>query len=348
MPSILETAQQLVGAGVSIISVSVDGSKRPAWDLLPLGDDGHIWKPYQTRLATPNELRYWFEQHNAGVAVVCGQVSGNLEILDIDEPTLVKPWHDAVEAIMPGLASRLVVVKTPREGHGRHIYYRCQAVDGNLKLARDANKHCMIETRGEGGYALHPASPAKCHPTNRRYRLVQGDFTAIPVLTEDERDVLLSVARGFNQHLEPELKPYTPSETPTTGERPGDMFAAKTRWRDVLAPHGWKLVYTRGDVGYWRRPGKRTGGISASTDHHPGMLHVFSSNAYPFEPDHEYSKFTAFALLNADGDFIKAATMLAYQGYVKAHEGRLAGYQGYTGYRGYHGYRGRKGVVSRG
>jgi hypothetical protein len=73
---------------------------------------------------------------------------------------------------------------------------------------------------------------------------------------------------------------------------------------------------------------------------------VFSSNAHPFAPERAYSKFTAFALLNAGGDFIKAAAIVACQGFVKAHEAKTNGYRGYQGYRGYHGYRGRKGVVS--
>jgi hypothetical protein len=76
---------------------------------------------------------------------------------------------------------------------------------------------------------------------------------------------------------------------------------------------------------------------------------VFSSNAYPFAPGRAYSKFAAFTLLNGGGDFSKAATMLACQGYVNAPERPLThGYKGYQGYRGYHGYRGLKGVVLHG
>ena len=241
------------------------------------------------------------------MAVVCGKVSGNLEILDLDEPSIAKPRHNAVEAIMPGLVSRLVVVKTPREGHGRHIYYRCQTIDGNTKLALDANRHCMAETRGEGGYALHPASPAKCHPMHRQYRLVQGSFDAIPVITEDERDVMLSVARRFNAYVTQEHA-YQPREsTGPVGERPGDLYAAKVSWEDLLFPHGWTVLYRRGEVTYWKRPGKKDRGGSATTGHCGDHLYVFSSNAHPFEPMRAYSKFTAYTLLHFNGDFFKAS-----------------------------------------
>ena len=142
--------------------------------------------------------------------------------------------------------------------------------------------------------------------------------------------------------------PYTPRQgIGPTGERPGDLFAAKASWEDILLPHGWRVVGHRGEVTLWCRPGK-TDGISATTGHCGDHLYVFSSNAHPFAPERAYSKFTAFAFLNAAGDFIKAATMLACQGFVKAYEAKTNGYRGYQGYRGYHGYRGRKGVVSHG
>jgi hypothetical protein len=351
--SVLETARKLVAAGISVIPIRCDGSKAPAGKLLPLDEDDTsktTWKPYQERLPTDKELAYWFARENVGLAIVAGEVSGNLEILDLDSPAIVKPWRDAVEAIMPSVVSRLVVVKTPREGHGRHIYYRCPVIDGNMKLALDADKHCLAESRGEGGYALHPASPPQCHPTNRCYRLVQGSFDAIPVVTEDERDVMLSVSRGFNQCVEQKRAPYVPSEhTAPVGDRPGDMFAARISWGEILEPHGWVAAYSRGDITYWRRPGKKGHGTSASTGYCGDNLHVFSSNGWPFEPEGTYSKFTAFALLNHGGDFVKAAVALAALGYVNRHKGELSGgYRGVGAHRTFGTFGAYRGAVSRG
>jgi hypothetical protein len=126
------------------------------------------------------------------------------------------------------------------------------------------------------------------------------------------------------------------------------------RWEEILLPHGWRVVGDRGGVTLWCRPGKKAG-VSATTGHCGDHLYGFSSNAHPFEPERAYSKFTAYALLNTGGDFIKAATILARQGYVKAHEGQtVASYQGFEGFRGYQGYRvnrgyqGAKGAVSHG
>jgi putative DNA primase/helicase len=132
------------------------------------------------------------------------------------------------------------------------------------------------------------------------------------------------------------------------GNRPGDLYAATVVWPDILLPHGWRVVGHRGEVTLWCRPGKNHG-ISATTGHCGDYFYIFSSNGNPFEPGRAYSKFAAFTLLNCGGDFIKAATMLACQGFVNAHERQLTnGYQGYRGYRGYHSYRGMKGVVPHG
>jgi putative DNA primase/helicase len=177
-------------------------------------------------------------------------------------------------------------------------------------------------------------------------------LAAIPTITTEERDILLNCARALTQYVAPE-RVYTPRGSGTaTGDRPGDLYAAKVSWEDVLQPHGWRVVGHRVGVTLWCRPGKKDG-ISATTGYCGDLLYVFSSNAAPFEPMRAYRKFTAFTLLNAGGDFFRAATMLACQGYVKAHEGQTAArYQGFEGFRGFLGYRvnrgtqGAKGAVS--
>jgi len=332
---VLQTALTLLYAGLSPIPIGAN--KRPAIA---------SWKGYQTRLPTPEEWIAWVASRRCGLAVVLGPVSGNAEVVDFDDPSVWRPWYDLVEVMAPGLVARLVIVKTPTNGW--HLYYRSPVIAGNQKLALDAQRQTMIETRGEGGYALIPPSPAWCHPDHKEYVLWQGDLTAIPTITADERDILLNCARALTQYVEPE-RVCTPRESTTaTGDRPGDIFAANVRWEDILLPHGWRVIGHRGEVTLWCRPGKKDG-ISATTGHCGDHLYVFSSNAHPFQLERAYSKFTAFALLNAGEDFVKAATMLACQGFVKPHEAKTNAYRGYQeGYRGYHGYRSMKGVVFHG
>jgi hypothetical protein len=355
---ILDTARHLVSAGLSVIPIKPDGSKAPESTRLPI-DEGTLkpsWTPYQMRIATDQELVHWFSTPTVGIAVVAGEVSGNLEILHIDEPALVRPWYELVEQEAPGLLSRLVVVKTPRAGHGRHYYYRCAVIAGNTKLAQGLRPDgqgqlkvtTLMETRGEGGYTLIPPSPPACHRLNRPYTLSQGDLAHIPVISEDERAILLNCARALNEYVEPE-RIWTPRQpTATNGTKPGDIFAANVSWEDILHPHGRRVVTQRGEVTLWRRPGKDRG-ISATTGHCGDHLYVFSSHAYPFVPWRAYSKFAAFTLLNCGGDFLKAATILARQGYVKAHAGQTAARgQRFEGFQGFKGYRGDRGSQAKG
>jgi putative DNA primase/helicase len=101
-----------------------------------------------------------------------------------------------VLAQFPGIADRLTVVRTPTQGW--HIWYRCPetVIPGNKKLAIDPerphNDRTLIETRGDGGYAIIPGSPPQTHSLNRPYEHVEGPpFAALQEVTAAEREALL-------------------------------------------------------------------------------------------------------------------------------------------------------------
>lgn len=250
-------------------------------------------------------------------------------MLDFDEADLFAPWVALVEAHAPGLPARLPVVRSP--GPGWHAYLRCPGhVAGSQKLAQGpgpgGRSVTLIETRGEGGLVLTPACPPDCHPGGLPYLLLQGDLADVPVVTPDERVLLLDAARSFTRHVPTRClvaglpgasRPRSGqagSATPVYGSRrrPGDRFNAETDWPSILEPHGWRCVRRDGEgLGHWRRPGKSGPGWSATTDYAgAGLLYVFSSNAAPFEPGRAYTKFAAHALLAHGGDFRAAARAL--------------------------------------
>src|SRR5262245_3079333 len=70
-------AKRYVSYGLSVIPIKADGSKEPKLE---------EWKEYQTRKPTDAELRDWYVNALgfAGIAVLCGSISGNLEDLDLD------------------------------------------------------------------------------------------------------------------------------------------------------------------------------------------------------------------------------------------------------------------------
>jgi len=313
------------------------------------------WEPYKTRLPTAAELRAWFANAQDGLCLVCGAVSGNLEMIDFDfAGELFEPWKARVESASPGLLDRLAVEATPSSG--RHAAYRCEAdVCGNLKLAQrrrpvaddevrldaagrevvilggkeyairtDAGcrRHViltLIETRGEGGLFL-------CDPTEG-YDLIQGDLCDLPVLTADERDILLQAAWELNEYVPPVVNGPRPTpggngaplsapcsnisppaaqpaknspiaahnadRGPVSADsphRPGDDFNARGDVRDVLQQHGWSLARA-GENEYWRRPGKASGWSATLKDR---VFYVFSSNAAPFEHDRAYSPLAVY------------------------------------------------------
>ena len=311
----LGAALAYLGAGLSVIPIRRDGSKAP---------DCSAWKDYQRDAAGEELIREWFAgERPPGVAIIGGEVSGGLECLDfdVDAATVFPVWCELVEAEAPGLVARLSIVRTPKPGY--HVRYRVpdMSIPGNTKLATDpaasSDKRCLIETRGEGGYALAPGCPAECHETGRLYEHQSGPPPEhVQAIGIEEREVLIRCARSFDR---------APREEPPrvfkarAGLSPGTDFNRRgPDWPEIL--DGWTVARESGPARYWRRPGKDGVGWSATTGvcHNQAgeeLFYVFSSNADPFEPGQCYSKFAAYAVLQHASDFSAAAKALAAQGY---------------------------------
>jgi hypothetical protein len=295
-----QQAMALLDAHVSIIPVRPDGTKAASI----------AWEGYQHRYASRDEVMRWFASLHSGIAIIGGHISEDLEILDFDDAEVFPAWRNLTEQSYEGLIDGLPVVQTPTGGY--HVYYRAYGVEGNQKLARSWHHekpgHAKVETRGEGGYVLSPFCHPDCHVLKRPYQLIQGDLCRIPLISQQARLLMLENSRAFDEYVEPP-KPQQPRHrSPVEGERPGDVWASTHTWHDILEPHGWKAVSQSGDLTRWKRPGKDDQGWSATTGHKGhDVLYVFSENAYPFEANRGYSKFTALALLNYHGDFSAAA-----------------------------------------
>jgi hypothetical protein len=317
-PTVMNFAKKYIGAGISIIPIRRDGSKAPCV---------REWTPYQQRLANDLELRQWFARKQPyGIGVVCGAVSGNLETLDFDDEAdvLFPAWRSLVESEAPGLIQCLSIVQTPRKPAGYHVRYRTGGIAPvTIKLAMTADgKTTLIETRGEGAYALAPGTPAVCHENKVEYLTLEGTAHAWepPTITPEEREILLRCAASFDHRLEAEA-----ARSAASGLRPGDDYSIRgPDWAEILI--GWAGVHQRGDVRYWRRPGKDGRGWSATTGYCKGkdgrdLLVVFSSNAHPFPGPHVgkscslHDRFSAYSLLQHNGDFKAAANALRKLGY---------------------------------
>jgi hypothetical protein len=291
-----ETAKTYLDSGLSVLPAKRE-LKCPAVK---------SWKAYQERLPTQQEVGAWFANKHDAVCIVTGKASGNLEIIDFDNGgELFDPWMDLVGESAKELIDSLVIEQTPSGGW--HVVYRCKTeVSGNLKLAqgqRDGKLITLIETRGSGGLFL-------CAPTPG-YELAQGDFTAVPTITEEQRDVLLSATRQLNEHWV-SADPI-PQKIQSSGLLPGDDYNQRGDIEKLLEKYGWKYIYSNNDNDYYRRPGKNSGSCSASLKDR--TFFVFSSNAAPFAAWKSYSPFALFTQLECHGDYSFAAGELASQGY---------------------------------
>jgi hypothetical protein len=347
----LVAARLYTTAGMSLIPVARDGSKGPSFADLPVkttangepllnheGRPQRGWDVYTTRVPNEQELQRWYARTDPpGIGIIGGAVSGGLECFDFDQnaDTIYPQWRELVEAECPGLAARLVVVRTPRQPAGYHVRFRCleTTIPNNTPLAMDPSlprgEQTLIETRGTAGYAVAPGSPGVCHQTGGNYvHIAVPRLSRILVITAAEREVLLRCAALFDkrpQQPEPEPEPGSGAARGDAGGRPGDDFNRRgPDWSEILT--GWAEVGQAGGKRCWKRPDKTSPGISATTGYCSAkdgsdLLAVFSTNAEPFEgprngrPCSCYTKFAAYALIHFAGDHTAAARQLAKEGY---------------------------------
>jgi len=94
-------------------------------------------------------------------------------------------------------------------------------------------------------------------------------------------------------------------------ESPAEWLARRYDWADLLEPHGWRCVGSRGETRFWIHP-TATSEQSATTDHNGVPVLVnFSSNAgLPVGPGQHLTKFRVYAWLNHGGDESAAAHVI--------------------------------------
>jgi hypothetical protein len=318
-------------AGYCVLPAKTDGSKAPAVV---------AWKHYQAEGPTRQQIDAWFASGHPGVGLICGAISGGLEMLELEGRAVAEGALDELTTLIEqaGLADlwlRLTVngytERTP--SGGLHFLYRVDgaAVPGNTKLAnRPATEaelatkpgekvKVLAETRGESGYVVIAPSNGATHPTRRPWTIAYGQPGVVPTITAGEREQLHRLFRCLDRM--PRADPPAPRLQIVRGDgvTPGDDFENKTDWTDalLLGGAGWTIVSHHAS-GYrtWRRPGKDTPGISATTGRDPerDRLYVFSS-ATVFDTERPYTKFGAYALLHHGGDHSAAARQLRRLGY---------------------------------
>ena len=305
--NLLTSAKNYVKKGLSVIST--DNIKRS----IPK------WKDYQSKIASENEIEQMFSHPKVkGLAVIAGAISGNLEIIDVDCKYGIK-WEEYSEKILdadPVLYGRLKIIKTVSNGY--HIYYKCETIEGNQKLAERpatdeelskspmAKQYVLIETRGEGGYV--------CAPPTTGYQPL--DSNDIPIITIDERDLLLSIARSFTQLIEQNVDDKNTDDNYETTI--WDDFNSKNDVIKILEEIGWTQVSIKDKMILLRRPGQTSSATSGVyfTDTKVFFPHTTSSQFRNVG----YTAYSITKLIKYDDNTSKCLKDLEKKGYGKIKE----------------------------
>lgn len=332
MSAIVEAALAAHAAGLSVVPPMENGSKRPLTE----------WKQYQEQRADDEQLLTWYSNGRAGLGVICGAVSGGLEMLELEGRAVAEGLDKALREACEhaGIGELLDRVqggyceRTP--SGGLHLFYRCPTPLGNAKLASrpptdaemaanpQAGSQVLIETRGEGGYVITAPSSGRVHPDGGPWTLLRGGFASIAAITDEERDALWAVVRTLDRVPPPApRKPRTGSPQDDDGPiaRYNAAPDADQRTLDLLVRHGWTVTYRQGNgpngpITYLRRPGKAHGGHSATFGYYPGAFMVFTSTGTGFDVSnpgagHAYDPAGVLAVLEHGGDFKAMGKALA-------------------------------------
>lgn len=287
------TISEYINAGLSVIPCLPD--KKPAIS----------WKEFQNRIMTIEEAKILF-QSSKKIGLICGAVSGNVECIDVD--LKYDKTGDLYERLTAGIPadifSKFVIQKTVSGGY--HFWYRCEKIDGNLKLAVNDDKTVLIETRGEGGFAI-------VYPS-QGYKMVHGVFSDIQTITAEERETVLNICRSFNQLSMPVIQTTKPTSAPTETDNitPWDDFNNQHSPLDILTGYGWLIIKNNGAHVEVGRPDDKEKKKSGICTPHAAYIH---STSTPLPTEQNLSSFMIYAWYEHNGDIKKAAKDLSEKGY---------------------------------
>lgn len=334
--SVAEVARIWQASGVAVLPILANQTKRPAIR----------WSPYIATAPTLDEVQEWWGNGKTwGLALICGGVSGGLELTEIEARAMGSESLTEIMNRMDELGARHIwellsgpegFTETSPSG-GIHFLYRISdhEVPGNTKIAQkaqdaDGNRLCLVETRGHGGYVITAPTSGVCHPSGEAWQLLTGQYGKLPVITWQERNLFheaLKLALDESSPVSTAVAPMSSALTlaPASGSTltsasnlsPGDAFEAKTDWDSPYLLSDWHQHPGPGQERYWTRPGKDPrDGFSATTGraNDRDRLYVFSTST-AFEPQVPYTKFGAYALLHHNGDYSAAASALARLGF---------------------------------
>lgn len=306
--------------GCSIIPIYADGTKKPQGK----------WTEYMTTRAPRERVEKWFSTSpKSGIGIVCGAVSGNLEMLEIEAARMGSEYLDkvavalteaGVDELWDQLTSDYGYCETTPSG-GIHILYRItdQPVPGNQKIAMDpTGKVTYAETRGEGGFVVVAPSSGTVHKSGQAWTAIAGT-PGMPLLSITW-DLRQKIHAALKEALDERVLPVyeRPAAAPydrANGMRPGDAYDndPSVTVHDILLRNGWKYLGKSGGQDRYVHPLSSDMSTHSAVTGHKGSPNLYAWSGLPKED--YYTPFGLLTYLEFNGDFSAATRWLREQGY---------------------------------
>lgn len=315
----LEAALTWYDQGFCVMPARFDGSKRPRFE----------WKEFQgTRPDRASVTRWYTQEPLLGVGLICGSVSGDLEMLELEgraasSADLDKIRHECDARNITWLWDLLTLDGyaewTP--SGGIHLLYRLSdhPVPGNTKIAMTADevKLTLAETRGEGGFVIVAPTSGTVHQSGDAWTLAAGQLGRVPVISWQDRELLhAAIKAALDERI-----PYTPpilAARPIRERRAGEItpmddFNERGDWSSILSERGWSPAGQQGGQELWTRPGKDPRAGHSAALGYKGSPNLYVWSGMDEERHYTKSQFVGYADFN--GDWAATTKFLAREGY---------------------------------
>lgn len=288
------------------------------------------WALYQHEIIDRAVLYNLMTDHNTtAIAMVCGKISGNLEVIDFD--VKYKPGCDAIiinalNEFYPDILAKMRVHKT-RSG-GTHLVYKIKdhevppsthlcnrpATDEEIQENPNNKKkyRTFVETRGTGALATAPPSLGYTIRKN------------IPIqeISWEERCSLIEFIKNYNEYLPDEPKPYKPpkSEQAYYDENPFEHYNRTVDFCALMIEFNWGFVKKFGNYIWFTRPGGRRNEVHGAINLDKNTFRVWGTKA-DLDSERSYTASTILAHYKFNNNKSETYHYLVQQGYgrIKPH-----------------------------
>lgn len=326
----LEAALTWLEQGFCPYPTEGDGSKKPQGK----------WGEFQDRLPTRAEVeRWWGRNPERGIVLICGNVSGNLEMTEIEGNRADGASLDKLVAECDARDITWLWDKLNHEGYaefsangGIHTMYRISdhPVPGNTKIAtsqkaEDGSQITYAETRGEHGYVVvAPTTYVGCshkeedfHAEGDSWAVFAGKIGEVPTITWEQRQAFhAAIKAAFDERVERVYE--APAPRPIRDRAPGEIspqddFNDRGDWGLILSGRGWSYAGRMAGQELWTRPGK-----DPKDGHSAALGYQGSPNLYVWsgmDEERHYTKAQFVAFSDFNGDFAATTKHLASLGF---------------------------------